>query len=165
MVTALYPGTFDPITNGHIDVVKRAAQLFDKVVVAVYAGSMKSVMFSTEERVDLCNEALASTANVETTAFSGLVVSFAEALGADVMLRGLRAGADFENEFDMALMNKKLAPNLETVFLMTNMEWQFSSSSRIKEVAALGADVSGLVPPHVVKALQAKQQNVTPPGQ
>ena len=165
MVAALYPGTFDPITNGHIDVVKRAAQLFDKVVVAVYAGSVKSVMFSKEERVALCNEALASTANVETTAFSGLVVSFAETLGANVMLRGLRAGADFENEFDMALMNKKLAPNLETVFLMTNMEWQFLSSSRIKEVAALGADVSGLVPPHVVKALQAKLQNVTPPGQ
>ena len=156
MVIALYPGTFDPITNGHIDVVKRAAQLFDKVVVAVYAGSMKSVMFSTEERVELCKGALASTPNAETVEFSGLVVSFSGSIGADVMLRGLRAGADFENEFDMALMNKKLAPSIETVFLMTAMEWQFLSSSRIKEVAALGADVSGLVPPHVVKALQAK---------
>ena len=156
MVTALYPGTFDPITNGHIDVVKRAAQLFDKVVVAVYAGSLKSVMFSTEERVALCTEALASTPNAETTAFTGLVVDYAESIGAAVMMRGLRAGADFENEFDMALMNKKLAPDIETVFLMTAMEWQFLSSSRIKEVAALGADVSGLVPPHVVKALQAK---------
>ena len=129
MATAIYPGTFDPMTNGHIDVVKRAAQLFDKVVVAVYAGSMKSVMFSTEERVALCREALASTPNAETVEFSGLVVSFAESIGADVMMRGLRAGADFENEFDMALMNKKLAPNIETVFLMTAMEWQFLSSS------------------------------------
>jgi len=165
MVTALYPGTFDPITNGHLDVVKRAAQLFDKVVVAVYAGSLKSVMFSTKERVALIKEALASIPNVETVEFSGLVVSFAESIGAEVMMRGLRAGADFENEFDMALMNKKLAPNMETVFLMTAMEWQFLSSSRIKEVAALGADVSGLVPPHVVKALQAKLHNVTPLGQ
>ena len=156
MTIALYPGTFDPITNGHIDVVKRAAQLFDKVVVAVYAGSLKSVMFSTAERADLCREALASTPNAETVEFSGLVVSYAESIGADVMLRGLRAGADVENEFDMALMNKKLAPNIETVFLMTAMEWQFLSSSRIKEVAALGADVTGLVPPHVVNALQAK---------
>jgi len=156
MTIALYPGTFDPITNGHIDVVKRAAQLFDKVVVAVYGGSLKSVMFSTSERVALCKEALASTPNAETVEFSGLVVSYAELIGADVMMRGLRAGADFENEFDMALMNKKLAPNIETVFLMTAMEWQFLSSSRIKEVAALGADVSGLVPPHVVSALQAK---------
>ena len=122
MVVALYPGTFDPITNGHIDVVKRAAQLFDKVVVAIYAGSMKSVMFSTEERVALCKEALAATPNAETVEFSGLVVSFSESIGADVMLRGLRAGADFENEFDMALMNKKLASNIETVFLMTAME-------------------------------------------
>jgi pantetheine-phosphate adenylyltransferase len=156
MATALYPGTFDPITNGHLDVVKRAAQLFDKVVVAVYAGSLKSVMFSTEERVALCKEALASTPNAEIVEFSGLVVSFAESIGAEVMMRGLRAGADFENEFDMALMNKKLAPQIETVFLMTAMEWQFLSSTRIKEVAALGADVTGLVPPHVVKALQAK---------
>jgi len=156
MATALYPGTFDPITNGHLDVVKRAAQLFDKVVVAVYAGSLKSVMFSTEERVALCKEALASTPNAEIVEFSGLVVSIAESIGAEVMMRGLRAGADFENEFDMALMNKKLAPQIETVFLMTAMEWQFLSSTRIKEVAALGADVTGLVPPHVVKALQAK---------
>ena len=156
MTIALYPGTFDPITNGHIDVVKRAAQLFDKVVVAVYGGSFKSVMFSTSERVALCKEALASAPNAETVEFSGLVVSYAESIGADVMMRGLRAGADFENEFDMALMNKKLAPTIETVFLMTAMEWQFLSSSRIKEVAALGADVSGLVPPHVVSALQTK---------
>ena len=156
MTTALYPGTFDPITNGHIDVVKRAAQLFDKVVVAVYAGSLKSVMFSTDERLALCKEDLASTPNAEMVEFSGLVVSYAQSIGADVMLRGLRAGAEFENEFDMALMNKKLAPTIETVFLMTAMEWQFLSSSRIKEVAALGADVSGLVPPHVVSALQTK---------
>ena len=159
MTIALYMGTFDPITNGHLDVVKRASALFDKVVVAVYAGSLKSVMFSTEERLSLCQRALAGTENAEAVSFIGLVVSFAKSIGADVMLRGLRAGADFDNEFDMALMNKTLAPQLETVFLMANIEWQFLSSSRIKEVAALGADVSGFVPPEVAAALQAKLNN------
>ncbi len=156
MTIALYPGTFDPITNGHLDIVKRGAVLFDRVIVAVYAGSLKSVMFSTEERLALCQKALDGVPNAEAVSFSGLVVSFAESINADVMLRGLRAGADFDQEFDMALMNKKLAPTIETVFLMTNIEWQFLSSSRIKEVAALGADVSGLVTPDVAAALQAK---------
>ena len=159
MTIALYPGTFDPITNGHLDVVKRAAALFDKVIVAVYAGSLKSVMFTTEERLDLCQRALDSVENAEAVTFSGLVVSYAESINASVMLRGLRAGADFDHEFDMALMNKTLAPNLETVFLMANIEWQFLSSSRIKEVAALGADVSGLVTPDVAEALRAKLNN------
>ena len=159
MTTALYTGTFDPITNGHLDVVKRAAARFDKVIVAVYAGSLKSVMFSTEERVALCQKALEGVKNAEAVSFSGLVVSFAESINADVMLRGLRAGADFDNEFDMALMNKTLAPHIETMFLMANIEWQFLSSSRIKEVAALGADVSGFVPPHVAEALRAKLNN------
>ncbi len=159
MTTALYMGTFDPITNGHLDIARRAALLFDKVIVAVYAGSLKSVMFSTEERLDLCQKALADIENAEAVAFSGLVVNFAQSIHADVMLRGLRAGADFEQEFDMTLMNKKLAPHLETVFLMTNIEWQFLSSSRIKEVAALGADVSGLVTPEVAEALRAKLNN------
>ena len=159
MTTALYMGTFDPITNGHLDIAKRAAALFDKVIVAVYAGSLKSVMFSTEERLDLCQKALAGIGNAEAVAFSGLVVNFAQSIHADVMLRGLRAGADFDQEFDMTLMNKKLAPHIETVFLMTNIEWQFLSSSRIKEVAALGADVSGLVTPEVAEALRARLNN------
>ena len=159
MTIALYPGTFDPITNGHLDVVKRASALFDKVIVAVYAGSLKSVMFTTEERIALCQKAVDGIPNVEAVTFSGLVVSFAESINASVMLRGLRAGADFDHEFDMALMNKTLAPNIETVFLMANIEWQFLSSSRIKEVAALGADVSGLVTQDVVEALRAKLNN------
>ena len=159
MTIALYPGTFDPITNGHLDVVKRASALFDKVIVAVYAGSLKSVMFTTEERIALCQKAVDGIPNVEAVTFSGLVVSFAESINASVMLRGLRAGADFDHEFDMALMNKTLAPNIETVFLMANIEWQFLSSSRIKEVAELGADVSGLVTQDVVKALRAKLNN------
>ena len=159
MTIALYPGTFDPITNGHLDVVKRASALFDKVIVAVYAGSLKSVMFTTEERTALCQKAVDGIPNVEAVTFSGLVVSFAESINASVMLRGLRAGADFDHEFDMALMNKTLAPNIETVFLMANIEWQFLSSSRIKEVAALGADVSGLVTQDVVEALRAKLNN------
>ena len=159
MTIALYPGTFDPITNGHLDVVKRASALFDKVIVAVYAGSLKSVMFTTEERLALCQKAVDGIPNVEAITFSGLVVSFAEFMNASVMLRGLRAGADFDHEFDMALMNKTLAPNIETVFLMANIEWQFLSSSRIKEVAELGADVSGLVTSDVVEALRAKLNN------
>jgi pantetheine-phosphate adenylyltransferase len=159
MTIALYPGTFDPITNGHLDVVKRASALFDKVIVAVYAGSLKSVMFTTEERIALCQKAVDGIPNVEAVTFSGLVVSFAESINASVMLRGLRAGADFDHEFDMALMNKTLAPNIETVFLMANIEWQFLSSSRIKEVAELGADVSGLVTQDVVEALRAKLNN------
>ena len=159
MTIALYPGTFDPITNGHLDVVKRASALFEKVIVAVYAGSLKSVMFTTEERIALCQKAVDGIPNVEAVTFSGLVVSFAESINASVMLRGLRAGADFDHEFDMALMNKTLAPNIETVFLMANIEWQFLSSSRIKEVAELGADVSGLVTQDVVKALRAKLNN------
>ena len=159
MTIALYPGTFDPITNGHLDVIKRASALFEKVIVAVYAGSLKSVMFTTEERIALCQKAVDGIPNVEAVTFSGLVVSFAESINASVMLRGLRAGADFDHEFDMALMNKTLAPNIETVFLMANIEWQFLSSSRIKEVAALGADVSGLVTQDVVEALRAKLNN------
>ena len=159
MTIAIYPGTFDPITNGHLDVVKRASALFDKVIVAVYAGSLKSVMFTTEERIALCQKAVDGIPNVEAVTFSGLVVSFAESINASVMLRGLRAGADFDHEFDMALMNKTLAPNIETVFLMANIEWQFLSSSRIKEVAELGADVSGLVTQDVVEALRAKLNN------
>ena len=159
MTIALYPGTFDPITNGHVDVVRRASALFEKVIVAVYAGSLKSVMFTTEERLALCQKAVDGIPNVEAITFSGLVVSFAESINASVMLRGLRAGADFDHEFDMALMNKTLAPNIETVFLMANIEWQFLSSSRIKEVAALGADVSGLVTSDVVEALRAKLNN------
>lgn len=159
MTIALYPGTFDPITNGHLDVVKRASALFEKVIVAVYAGSLKSVMFTTEERIALCQKAVDGIPNVEAVTFSGLVVSFAESINASVMLRGLRAGADFDHEFDMALMNKTLAPNIETVFLMANIEWQFLSSSRIKEVAELGADVSGLVTQDVVEALRAKLNN------
>ena len=159
MTVALYPGTFDPITNGHLDVVNRAAALFDKVIVAVYAGSLKSVMFSTEERLGLCQKAVEGVANAEAVTFSGLVVSYAESINASVMLRGLRAGADFDHEFDMALMNKTLAPSIETMFLMANIEWQFLSSSRIKEVAALGADVSNFVPAHVGEALRAKLNN------
>ena len=159
MTIALYPGTFDPITNGHLDVIKRASALFEKVIVAVYAGSLKSVMFTTEERIAMCQKAVDGIPNVEAVTFSGLVVSFAESINASVMLRGLRAGADFDHEFDMALMNKTLAPNIETVFLMANIEWQFLSSSRIKEVAALGADVSGLVTQDVVEALRAKLNN------
>lgn len=158
MLTAIYPGTFDPITNGHVDIAERASRVFDKVVLAVYADSPKNVVFSMEERVDLCKKALGHIPNLEVTAFKGLLVSFARKIGARVMFRGLRAGSDFDYEFDMALMNKTLAPDMEAVFFMSSLEWQFLSSSRMKEVVELGADASSLVPPDVARALQAKLQ-------
>lgn len=158
MVTALYPGSFDPVTNGHMDIVSRASQLFDQVIVAVYDAPMKSVLFTTEERVELFSHSVKNLSNVEVKVFSGLMVRFAEKTGSRVVVRGLRAGADFENEFEMFLMNKKLAPDLEAVYMMSRLEWQFLSSARVKEVVQLGADVRDLVPAHVADALQVKLQ-------
>src|SRR3989304_4004292 len=116
MVTALYPGTFDPITNGHLDIIQRAARLFEEVIVAAYDLPQKNLLFSTEERVDLILKAVASLPNVRVKAYSGLTVDFARKVGAQVMVRGLRAGADFNYEFDMALMNKRMAPQIEAVY-------------------------------------------------
>lgn len=156
MVTAIYPGTFDPITNGHLDIIERVSEIFDKVIVAVYETSPKPVLFTVEERMDLCSKSIEKFSNIEVSPFTGLAVSFAGQVGAIAMIRGLRAGSDFENEFDMAMMNKKLSHGMETVFLMSRLEWQFLSSSRIKEVVQLGADVSDMVPSHVFAALRTK---------
>ena len=164
MVKALYPGSFDPVTNGHMDIVTRASQLFEQVVVSVYDLPLKSVLFSTEERVELFSRAVKGLPNVEVIHFSGLMVRFAQQLGVQVVVRGLRAGADFENEFEMFLMNRKLAPTLEAVYMMSRLDWQFLSSARVKEVVQLGADVGDLVPPHVVDALRAKLQISAPSG-
>ena len=158
MVTAVYPGTFDPITNGHVDIAVRASKAFDKVIIAIYEDSPNRVVFNVEERVGFCREAVSHVPNIQVTSFTGLLVEYVRSVGAQVMFRGLRAGSDFDYEFDMALMNKNLAPDLDAVFFMSSLEWQFLSSSRMKEVVGLGGDVSHLVPPDVDRALRAKLQ-------
>ncbi len=156
MTIAVYPGTFDPITNGHLDIVRRAATLFDKLVVGVYDLPDKRILFNTVERVDLFRRSIEDLPNVEVTAFSGLVVDFAVAVKAKTVVRGLRMSGDFEREFEMALMNKNLRPELELVCMMTRAEYQFLSSSLLKEVAGLGGDIDSLVPAHVAEMLKAK---------
>jgi pantetheine-phosphate adenylyltransferase len=152
---AVYPGRFDPVTNGHVDIVSRAASLFDSLVVAVLelpAGTL----FSTEERVQLFARAVENQPNVTVKAYRGLTVDLARQETATVLVRGIRAVTDFEAEFDMALMNKQMAPEIESVYLMTNLDHLFISGSRIREVASLGYDVTNLVPRHVAEALRAK---------
>ena len=156
MTIAVYPGTFDPITNGHLDIVKRAALLFDRIVMGVYEKSNKHLIFTTEERVELARLAVANIPNVEVKSFSGLTVDFVRGEGARVMIRGLRMNADFEKEFEMALMNRKLAPDLDLLCLMASQEYQFLSSSLLKEVARLNGNISDLVPEHVAEALRKK---------
>jgi pantetheine-phosphate adenylyltransferase len=155
---AIYPGTFDPITNGHLDIARRAARLFDKVVIGVYKNPNKPILFNTEERVKLIKQAVADLPNVEVNAYSGLTVDFARRVKAKAMVRGLRMSADFEQEFDMAMMTKKLMPELEFVCLMSSVEYQFLSSSLMKEAASLGGDIDELVPKHVASALKKKYQ-------
>jgi pantetheine-phosphate adenylyltransferase len=153
---AIYPGSFDPITNGHLDIATRAAKVFDKVIIGVYETPNKPVLFSTEERVALIKKAIADLPNVEVQSFSGLTVDFARKVKAKAMVRGLRMSADFEREFDMAMMNKKLFPELEFVCLMSSVEYQFLSSSLMKEAASLGGAIDELVPEHVAAALRKK---------
>jgi pantetheine-phosphate adenylyltransferase len=155
MKTAIYPGSFDPITNGHLDVIERAAKLFDHLIIAVANNSEKRPLFPTEERVRLIEESVAGLASVEVTSFRGLLVNFASERGAMVVVRGLRAVTDFEYEFQMALMNRTLRDEVETVFLAAREEYTYLSSRIIKEVARLGGDVSGMVPPPVALALPA----------
>jgi pantetheine-phosphate adenylyltransferase len=151
-LTALCPGTFDPVTNGHLDIIERAAQRFEALVVGVLDNPAKQPMFSAEERVGLLKEATVGVANVEVTAFSGLLVEYATRRGIGVIVKGLRAVTDFEYEIQMAQMNHRLA-GVETMFMTTSPQWSFLSSSLIKEVARLGGDVSGLVPPAVAERL------------
>lgn len=156
MLTALYPGRFDPVTNGHVDIAQRAASLFEKVVIAVYDLAPASCLFTTDERVSMFAEAIKHLKNVEVKPFTGLVVDFARTQRAKVMVRGIRAVTDFEAELDMALMNKKMAPEIEAVYLMASLEHLYVSGTRIREVASLGYDVGELVPPHVITALEKK---------
>ena len=155
MTVAIYPGSFDPITLGHVDLGRRAANLFDRVIVAVYSRSEKpGALFSAEERVEMAKQAFATCANVEVDSFSGLTVEYARQRGASTIVRGLRAVSDFEYEFKLAHMNAHLAPEIEVVCLMTSSRHSFISSSLIREVASLGGDLQGLVPDHVLRALR-----------
>ena len=157
MKTCIYPGTFDPITNGHLDVVERASRLFDKVIIAVADNKSKGPLFSGDERVSLASENVERFRNVSAVRFDGLLVDFAEQQGACAIIRGLRALSDFEFEFQMALMNRHLNSRVETIFVMTKDEYSFTSSHLIKQVSQFGADISQFVPPNVVAALKARQ--------
>ncbi len=156
MRIAVYPGGFDPVTNGHMDIVRRMTHLFDRVIVAVVQGREKSTMFTWEERIELIRKAVEDLPSVEVEGFSGMTVEYARQKGAVALVRGMRAVTDFEAEFDMALMNRKMAPELESVYLMTNQEFLYVSASRIREVSKLGYDVADLVPGHVRSAIRAK---------
>ena len=148
-VVAVYPGTFDPVTVGHVDIVERAAKLFDELIIAVYGDPEKRLMFSIGERVGMMRQATRHVSGIEVRSFSGLLVDLAQEVRATVLVRGLRIGSDFEYEREMALMNRRLLPDVETACLLSSLEYQFVSSTRIKEIAALGGDVSAFVPEHV----------------
>ncbi len=156
MSIAIYPGSFDPITNGHLDIITRAAKLFQKLVIGVFDRPDKQLLFSTEERAEMVSKTIASLPNVEVTIFTGLAVDFAKEVKAQAIVRGLRMSGDFENEFDLAMMNKRLAPEIEIVCLMSDMKYQFLSSSLLKEAARLGGAIEDLVPEHVAEALIKK---------
>ncbi len=160
MKIAIYPGTFDPITNGHLDIIERASELFDEVIVALARNSQKTPLFSEPERLDLIQRSLVECCpqrtNIRADAFQGLLVEYAAAKGATAVVRGLRAMSDFEYEFQMALMNRKLAPNLTTVFLMPHEEYTYLNSTIIRELARYGKDVANFVPNVVAEALREK---------
>ncbi|WP_418790106.1 pantetheine-phosphate adenylyltransferase [Phosphitispora sp. TUW77] len=156
MKIAIYPGSFDPVTNGHIDIIERAAALFKHVIVSVSINSGKTPMFTLEERVELLTESLKSYSNVSVDSFKGLTVNYAVEKNAQVIIRGLRAISDFESEFQMALTNKKLQPDIETVFMMSQAQWLFLSSSVVKEVVSLGGSIGDFVPNIVEQALKNK---------
>ena len=156
MVKAVFPGTFDPVTNGHVDMVHRAAKLFDELIVAVYDTPPKSLMFTLTERVAMFRHSLRGSRHVAVRPYSGLTVNFAKQIGASVIVRGLRIGADFEYEREMALMNQRIGPDIEVVCLISSLDNQYVSSSRVKEIAALGGDISAFVPRHVADAVHKK---------
>ena len=156
MTVAIYPGSFDPITHGHIDIIQRASSIFDELIVGVYDRPEKRLLFSTEERIQMVQQAVANLKNVNVQSYAGLTVDFAKKMRAQVMVRGLRMSSDFEREFEMAMMNKKLAPDLELVCFMASLQYQFLSSSLLKEVAQLGGCSEEMVPKHVAAALRKK---------
>jgi len=155
-VTAIYPGTFDPPTNGHLDLITRGSRIFSHLTVAVLINPVKNPLFTPEERVEMLTEATSPLQNVSVATFDGLTVDFARKKGAAAVLRGIRAISDYEHEFQMALMNRRLAPEIETVFLQPAGRYSFVSSRMVKEVFSFGGDISGLVPPNVLKRLRVR---------
>ena len=155
-VIAIYPGSFDPITNGHLDLIQRGSRLFDRLIVSILRNESKSPLFSAEERMEMLCEVVQGYANVEVDSFNGLLVDHAEKRGAQVLLRGIRAISDYEYELQTALMNRRLRPTLETVFLLSNEAYSFISSRLVKEVFSLGGNITGLVPPSVEQRLHRK---------
>ena len=162
MITALYPGSFDPLTHGHLDIVDRAARIFDRVVIAVVENPNKRPLFTSGERVTMIRESLGERPGVEVSTFRGLTIDFARQVGAHVIVRGLRAVSDFESEFQMALMNRRLEPDVTTVFIPTSLRHLFLSSSLIKELAEFGGDISEFVPANVVGPLKERLTRENP---
>lgn len=155
-ITAVYPGTFDPVTNGHLDVISRASALFDKVIVTIAVNSSKKPLFTDEEREEMIRQSCRKYPNVSVDIFKGLLVDYAKTKKASVVIRGLRAVSDFEYEFQMSLTNRKLAPGISTIFLMPNEKYTYLNSSLIRELASLGADITDFVPSYVLKKLKQK---------
>ncbi len=153
---AIYPGTFDPITSGHLDLIERGSRLFDRLIVAVLGNQQKQPLFSVDERKDMLEEVVGAFPNVEVDSFNGLLVDYARQKNATVLLRGIRAISDYEFELQMALMNRRLAPQIETVFMMSAESYSFISSRLVKEIFSLGGDIAGLVPPPVEQRLRAR---------
>jgi pantetheine-phosphate adenylyltransferase len=153
---AIYPGTFDPLTNGHLSILNRSLKIFDKLIIAILINPKKLPLFSLEERIDMIKQILGDKENIEVDSFDGLLVDYAVQKGANVIVRGLRALSDFEFEFQLALMNRKLNRDVQSVFLMTDYKWFYTSSTIIKEAASLNGNISGLVPPLVCERLKEK---------
>jgi pantetheine-phosphate adenylyltransferase len=158
-VIAIYPGSFDPITNGHLDLIQRGSRMFDRLIVSILRNDAKQALFSVDDRMEMLREVVAVYPNVTVDSFEGLLVEHAAAQSASVLLRGIRAISDYEYELQMALMNRRLAPELETVFMMANESYSFISSRLVKEVFGLGGNIAGLVPPSVEERLRRRMAN------